>query len=108
MKAAFDALVLPQYRVLSRSLGLTEASFDENYDVIPVKVTFKSGTTQIIEDGMVSECDHQGATMGDVELCDIHYDPNTGNVEDTARNYRMLVCDQCNAWKIPEGGEWNE
>jgi hypothetical protein len=104
MKEMFDVLVKPSADRLSQLLG---QSFEDDHTVIPVKVTFKGGTTQTIEDGIVTECDHRGADMGDVDLADLFYDPQTGDVETYDKKYRGLVCDKCPAWQ-DRTGEWHE
>lgn len=101
MLQAFNTLVKPSLDHLNELLGETD-----DRTVIPVKVKFKSGTTQIFEDGLMMECDHAGADMGDIDLGSLYYNPTTGTVEESDNTHRGLVCDKCSAWQ-DEGGEWN-
>ena len=66
---------------------------DENWFVIPVSLKWPSGTTQIIEDEQVMECDHAGYTPGEVEDSD-------GVVE------HLFLCDHCPAWSY-DAEDWN-
>lgn len=100
---AFNTLIAPTHNKLIQLLNP-----DDDYTVIPVKVRHASGTTQTIENGIVTECDHYGADMGDVELNGLHYDSESGQVEEIDGARRALVCDKCKAWKIPQGSEWYE
>ncbi|RYF29589.1 MAG: hypothetical protein EOO17_00805 [Chloroflexi bacterium] len=102
MLQEFHTIIKPLNNDLAKMLNM-----QDDYTVIPVKVTFKSGTTQVIEDGLVSECDHKGADLGDVELSSLHYNPITESVEEYDVTRRGLVCDQCPAWQ-DESGEWYE
>ena len=104
MLQAFNTLVKPHVDHLNELLGVDHT---EDWTVIPVKVKFKSGTTQIFEDGLMMECDHAGADMGDVDLSSLYYNPNTGTVEEFDNTHRGLVCDKCSAWQ-DEGGDWHE
>lgn len=101
----FEEEILPAKRRLRR---LMDRNYPDDYSVIPVRVTFKSGTTQTIEDGIVTECDHAGADMGDVDLANLIYNPDSGTVENIDSSQRALICDRCSAWKIPAGSEWYE
>lgn len=107
MKTAFKALVPPQYKELSKALGVAEVSMEDNHTVIPVRVIHQSGTAQIIEDGIVTECNHAGATLGDVDLGNLFYNPASGTVEEYNNTHRGLICDKCPAWQ-DESGEWHE
>lgn len=92
-------------KILKRIMGVT---MDDNYESVPVRVTHASGTTQVIEDGSVVECDHAGAHMDDISLASLQFNPTTGTVEEVDNTQRALACDKCPAWKIPAGSEWYE
>lgn len=104
MLRAFNTLVKPSLDHLNELLGVDHT---EDWTVIPVKVKFKGGTTQTFEDGIVTECDHAGADLGDVDLSSLYYDPRTGQVETFNNNRVGLVCDKCHAWQDADG-EWYE
>lgn len=106
MMKAFNTLVRPANDELARMLGITP-KYDEDYTVIPVRVKFAGGTEQILEDGMVTECNHAGADLGKVDLANLIYNPATEQVEEFDNSHIGLVCDQCNAWQDVTG-EWHE
>lgn len=104
MIEAYKALVEPAAKKLDRML---RAKYNEDYMVIPVRVINPSGTTQIVEDGMVTGCGHAGATEGNVDIADLYYNPTTGELDTFDRVQWGLQCDKCPAWQ-DESGEWNE
>ncbi len=101
MLQAFNTLVKPHVDHLNGLLGVEQT---EDWTVIPVKVTFKGGTTQVIEDGIVTECDHTGAYLDETTVpfwnADAHIFEPTGSKT-------LIVCDKCDAWQ-DETGEWYE
>ncbi len=101
MIEGFNAVIAPLNKKLANLLYIND------YDVIPVKVTFSSGTTQVIEDGMVAECDHKGAELDCYPLDTLYYNPTDGSVETLDDHHVGLVCDKCLAWQDVEG-EWHE
>lgn len=58
-------------------------------------------TVQIKEDGIVTHCNHAGATVG-VFVQDFYYQGKDHEVAQTA-----ILCDKCDAW-CDEDGEWYE
>lgn len=101
MKAFFDLQIKPTYEHLNKLLQIYQ---DEDEVVIPVKVTFKDGTTQVFEDGILMECDHAGNTLSEVTApywnSDAHIFEPTGSAE-------AYICDHCPAWS-DDGSNWYE
>mgnify|MGYP001005650419 CR=1 FL=1 len=104
MLQTFNTLIKPDLDHIHELLGI---SHTEDWTVIPVRVKHASGTTVIVEDGIVTDCDHAGAELGQIDLGQLQYNPTTGQVETFDNVHVGLACDRCPAWQ-DETGEWND
>ena len=78
---------------------------DDGITVIPVKVKLKSGTTIELEDGILVDCDHEGAELEEVDLEDMVFDTDYGNFLPVTHKVTMHVCDGCGENSL-DGEEW--
>lgn len=93
---------LEQHTAILQMLGVKNTQ--EDYTVIPVTLTLKDGTTQTIEDGMVTHCDHAGASYEGVDSEYIVYDPVYQNYMPQQRSEMAYVC-ECGETS-PDGEDW--
>lgn len=57
------------------------------------------------EDGIITDCNHAGASIEDVIVDRLDYDSGCWTPDDSESS---MVCDKCPAWLVPldGGGEW--
>jgi hypothetical protein len=121
MIQGFNSLLLNPTNVLGQMLSKVNSSttftpewkpvthinvqYEEDGWVIPVYVRFNSGTVQIIEDGIMTECNHFGAKWGTEEETTIY--TNFDGENEHTYELTAYFCDHCPAWSYDQE-DWNE
>jgi len=88
----FNQTIQPLNEQLAKSLGIKRITVKGFSWEEPV-------TVQVLEDGLVSDCNHAGATATVLEM---EY-REAG--EYLPYNQQAMACDKCNAWSV-DGEEW--
>ena len=92
----FNQNIKPYNDALGRMLGVFSIPVDR-------RSSFDFITVTSVEDGLIVDCNHAGATMQNVDA--LEFDSDSGRFTPTGTE-QVLVCDKCNKQSIPGTEEW--